>query len=80
MSEDDIAIEIHLDVMLAKRKMRAKELAQLIGISEQNLSVLRRGKARGIRFSTLQSICDALNCQPGDLMTCTTSTAQPNID
>jgi len=62
-------IELNLDVMLARRKMRSRELAALIGLSEQNLSQIRTGKIRGIRFSTLVRICDVLDCQPGDLLT-----------
>jgi len=62
-------IELNLDVMLARRKMRSRELAALIGLSEQNLSQIRTGKIRGIRFSTLVKICDVLDCQPGDLLT-----------
>jgi putative transcriptional regulator len=54
--------------MLALRKMKSKELAEAIGLSEQNLSALRSGKARGVRFSTLSAICDVLECQPGDLL------------
>jgi putative transcriptional regulator len=61
-------IIINLDVMLAKRKIRAKELAQAIGITEQNLSILKTGKAKAIRFSTLSAICDYLDCQPGDII------------
>jgi len=61
-------IIINLDVMLAKRKMRSNELAKLIGITEQNLSILKSGKAKAIRFSTLQAICHHLNCQPGDIL------------
>lgn len=57
-----------LDVMLAKRKMRSKELAERIGITEQNLSLLKSGKVRGVRFETLGRICEVLNCQPGDLL------------
>ncbi len=60
-------IIVHLDVMLAKRKMRSKVLAETVGISEQALSMIRTGKLKGIRFSTLIAICDALDCQPGDL-------------
>ncbi|MFD1550952.1 transcriptional regulator [Putridiphycobacter roseus] len=63
-----MAIIINLDVMLAKRKMRSKELASLIGITTANLSVLKSGKAKAIRFSTLAAICEALECQPGDLL------------
>lgn len=61
-------IVIHLDVMLAKRKMRSNELAEKIGITVANLSVLKTGKAKAIRFSTLEAICKALNCQPADLL------------
>lgn len=61
-------IIVHLDVMLAKRKMRSKELAEIIGITEQNVSLLKSGKVRGVRFDTLTKICTALDCQPGDLL------------
>ena len=61
-------IIINVAVMLAKRKMRSKELAEKIGITEQNLSVLKTGKAKAIRLSTLESICQALECQPGDIL------------
>jgi putative transcriptional regulator len=61
-------IIINLDVMLAKRKWKSKQLAEAIGITEQNLSVLRAGRAKAIRFSTLEAICRALECQPGDLL------------
>lgn len=61
-------IVVNLDVMLAKRKMRSNELAKLIGITDQNLSILKSGKAKAIRFSTLQAICQHLNCQPGDIL------------
>ncbi|MEO1748845.1 MAG: helix-turn-helix transcriptional regulator [Pseudomonadota bacterium] len=61
-------IVINLDVMLAKRKMRSKELAERIGITEQNVSLLKSGKVRGVRFETLAKICEELNCQPGDLL------------
>ncbi len=63
-----MAIVINLDVMLAKRKMKSNELAQLIGITEQNLSILKTGKARAIRLTTLDAICSHLACQPGDLL------------
>ncbi len=63
-----MVIVVRLDVMLALRKMKSKELAEAIGLSEQNLSALRSGKARGVRFSTLSAICDVLDCQPGDLL------------
>ena len=61
-------IRVDLDVWLAKRKMKSNELAAKVGITEQNLSILKTGKARAIRFSTLEAICEALNCQPGDIL------------
>ncbi|MEO0820793.1 MAG: helix-turn-helix transcriptional regulator [Pseudomonadota bacterium] len=61
-------IVVRLDVMLARRKMRARELARLVGIAEQNISALRTGRARGVRFETLERICAVLDCQPGDLL------------
>ena len=61
-------IIVNLDVVLAKRKMRSNELAALIGITPQNLSVLKAGRARAIRFETLEKICEALQCQPGDIL------------
>jgi putative transcriptional regulator len=61
-------IIINLDVMLAKRKMRSNELADRIGMTTANLSILKTGKAKAIRFSTLEAICDILDCQPGDIM------------
>ncbi|MCR5861280.1 helix-turn-helix transcriptional regulator [Flavobacterium sp. J372] len=61
-------IIINLDVMLAKRKMRSNELAEKVGITTANLSILKTGKAKAIRFSTLEAICEALECQPGDIM------------
>jgi putative transcriptional regulator len=61
-------IVVRLDVMLARRKMRSRELADKIGITEQNLSLLKSGKVKGIRFETLAAICVALACQPGDLL------------
>jgi len=61
-------IIVTLDVMLAKRKMRSRELAERIGITEANLSLLKSGKVRGVRFDTLQQICEVLQCQPGDLL------------
>ena len=61
-------IVINLDVQLAKRKMKLNELSSLVGISVQNLSVLKTGKARAIRFSTLEKLCQALECTPGDLI------------
>lgn len=61
-------IIVNLDVMLAKRKMRSRELAEIIDIAETNLSLLKSGKVKGIRFDTLEAICRALQCQPGDLL------------
>jgi len=61
-------IIVNLDVMLARRKMRSKELAERIGITEQNVSLLKSGKVRGVRFDTLAKICEVLDCQPGDLL------------
>ncbi|WP_144222835.1 helix-turn-helix domain-containing protein [Mesorhizobium amorphae] len=61
-------IIVNLDVMLARRKVRSKELASKVGITEQNLSLLKSGKVKGVRFSTLSRICAELDCQPGDLL------------
>ena len=61
-------IIVNLDVMLARRKMRSKELAERIGITEQNVSLLKSGKVRGVRFDTLEAICRVLDCQPGDIL------------
>ena len=61
-------IEINLDVMMAKRKISSNELAEYLGITPANLSVLKTGKAKAIRFSTLEKICEALCCQPGDIL------------
>ena len=61
-------IEINLDVMMARRKMSSNELADYVGITPANLSVLKTGKAKAIRFSTLEKICEALQCQPGDIL------------
>ena len=61
-------IIVNLDVMLAKRKMRLNELSERIGISIQNLSVLKNSRAKAIRFSTLEAICEALDCKPGDIL------------
>ncbi len=59
---------IHIDVMLAKRKMSVTELTEKVGITMANLSILKNGKAKAIRFSTLEKICEALECQPGDIL------------
>jgi len=61
-------IVVNLDVMMAKRKVRSKDLAERLGITEANLSILKTGKARAIRFSTLEAICEILECQPGDIL------------
>lgn len=61
-------IIVNLDVMLAKRKMRSNELARCVGITEANISLLKSGKVRAVRFSTLETICQYLDCQPGDLL------------
>lgn len=61
-------VVVNLDVMLARRKMRSRELAERVGITEQNISLLKSGKVRGVRFDTLARICAALQCQPGDLL------------
>jgi putative transcriptional regulator len=61
-------IVINLDVMLARNKMKSKELAAYVGITEQNLSLIKSGKVKGIRFSTLETICERLKCQPGDIL------------
>ena len=63
-----MAIVVNLDVMLARRKMRSKELAEIVGITEANLSLLKSGKVRGVRFATLERICAALGCQPGEIL------------
>ena len=61
-------IVVNLDVVLARRKMRSKDLAERVGITEANVSLLKSGKVKGVRFSTLEKICAALACQPGDLL------------
>ncbi len=61
-------IVVNLDIMLARRKMRSKELAERIGITEQNVSLLKSGKVKGVRFDTLALICEVLDCQPGDIL------------
>ena len=63
-----MAIIVNLDIMLARRKMASKDLAEAVGITAQNLSILKTGKARAIRFSTLEAICRILACQPGDIL------------
>ncbi|VAV86487.1 Uncharacterized transcriptional regulator YozG, Cro/CI family [hydrothermal vent metagenome] len=61
-------IIVTLDIMLAKRKIRSKELAGKVGITEQNISLLKSGKVKGVRFETLEKICQVLDCQPGDIL------------
>lgn len=61
-------IIVNLDVILAKKKMRSKEVAEAVGITEQNLSILKTGKAKAVRFSTLEALCRVLDCQPGELL------------
>ena len=68
MQPPALTIVVRLYVMLARRKMRSRELAERIGITEQNLSLLKSGKVKGIRFDTLAAICAALDCQPGDIL------------
>lgn len=63
-----MSIIVNLDIMLSKRKMKLKELSEEIGITTVNLSILKQGKVKAIRFSTLNAICEALDCQPGDLL------------
>lgn len=63
-----MSIVINLDVMMAKRKMKLKDLSAKVGITMTNLSILKTGKARGIRFNTLAAICEVLDCQPGDIL------------
>jgi len=63
-----MSIIVNLDVMLAKRKMKSKDLAKIIDITTANLSILKSGKAKAVRFSTLEAICKALNCQPSDIL------------
>ncbi|EAP3677235.1 transcriptional regulator [Salmonella enterica] len=63
-----MSIIIQLDLLLAERKVKSKDLATAIGITEQNLSLLKQGKVKGVRFATLEAICRHLNCQPGDIL------------
>ncbi|MBO5448698.1 MAG: helix-turn-helix transcriptional regulator [Ruminococcus sp.] len=63
-----MAIMVNLDVMMAKRKISSNELAEKVGITPANLSILKTGKAKAVRFSTLDKICEALDCQPGDIL------------
>ena len=68
MVNDVMSIVVNVDVMMAKRKMSSQELAEKIGITAANLSILKTGKAKAIRFSTLEAICKVLDCQPGDIL------------
>lgn len=63
-----MAIVVNLDVMLARRKMKLKELSEIVGVSTVNLSLMKQSKVKAVRFSTLDAICDALDCQPGDIL------------
>jgi len=72
-----MATIVHIDVMLARRKMSVTELARRVGITMANLSILKNGKARAIRFSTLEGICRALDCQPGDILEFKSDDTQP---
>ena len=67
--EEEHRVEVHIDKLLAERRMTLTELADRVGLTLANLSILKNGRARAIRFSTLTALCDALGCQPGDLMT-----------
>lgn len=75
-----MAIIVNLDVMLARRKMRLNTVAEQVGITIQNLSVLKTGKAKAIRFSTLEKLCEVLQCQPGDLLAYEAGTAGTAAD
>jgi putative transcriptional regulator len=72
-----MSIEINLDLMLVKRKMSLTELSQRVGITMANLSILKQGHARAIRFSTLEKICEVLDCQPGDILSYRKNDGQP---
>ena len=72
-----MTIVVNLDVMLARRKMRSRELAERVGITEQNISLLKSGKVRGVRFDTLEAICEVLQCQPGDILEYRPDGAEP---
>lgn len=70
-------IAVRLDVMLARRKMKSKDLAQEVGITVQNLSLLKTGQVKGVRFETLAKICEVLNCQPGDILEAVADSTPP---
>lgn len=76
--EGAIAIVVNLDVMLAKRKMKLNDLSVAVGVSVPNLSVLKTGKAKAVRFSTLEAICRVLDCQPGDILEFRAEHEEPN--
>ena len=73
-------IIVNLDIMLAKRNMKSKELAEIIGITTANLSILKSGKAKAVRFSTLEAICKALDCQPADILEYTSTEQGRSIE
>lgn len=76
-----MAIIVQLDIMLARRKVKSKDLAEHVGITEANMSLLKQGKVKGIRFETLEKICEFLNCQPGDLLVYSPETStQPMME
>lgn len=75
-----MAIIVNLDVMMARRKIGVTELAEKVGITMANLSILKNGKAKAVRFSTLERLCDVLNCQPGDLLEYTPGTSLDEDD
>jgi putative transcriptional regulator len=72
-------IVVQLDVMLARRKMKSKVLAEFVGITEVNLSLLKQGKVKGVRFETLEKICKFLDCQPGDLLAYEPDASKPDL-
>lgn len=78
MPNPGIEIIVRLDVVMAQRKMKGRDLAAQIGITEANLSLLKSGKVKGIRFETLAKICAALDCQPGDLLEAVAENENPN--
>ncbi|HOZ67628.1 MAG: helix-turn-helix transcriptional regulator [Polaromonas sp.] len=71
-------IIVQLDIMLARRKLKSKDLAEQVGMTEANLSLLKQGKVKGVRFETLEKICAILDCQPGDLLVFEPSVAKPS--
>jgi putative transcriptional regulator len=72
-------IVVKLDVVLADRKVKSKALAEYVGITEANMSLLKQGKVKGVRFDTLEKICDFLHCQPGDILVHEPATAAPSV-